>query len=300
MRRVKIPYVLIGGTSFFDRKEVRDVLAYLRLLVMPRDETSLLRIINTPPRGIGSRTVETLMKTAVSQNSCVWDVMRSGAAAPLPAKAVAAVEQLVKLLNKFRRLAKSGKSSLPDVAYDLIDAIGYEAELRRIYDDPNEQQQRWNSVQEVVNALADFEARNKDASLLRFLDDAALAGREYDSDKENQLSRGSVSLMTLHCAKGLEFPQVYMVGMEEGILPHQRSIDLGGKAIDEERRLCYVGMTRAQELLAFSLARTRRKWGKPRETIASRFLYETTGQADRAPHLHAKKKGTPRKIRRAR
>ncbi len=143
----------------------------------------------------------------------------------------------------------------------------------------------------MVNALADFEAQQPRASLSKFLDDMALAGRDFENDKESKLRRNAVSLMTLHCAKGLEFPQVYMVGMEEGILPHHRSVELDGQAIDEERRLCYVGITRAQELLTFSLALTRRKWGKPRETMASRFLYELTGQADRAPHRRPRPKG---------
>ncbi len=175
----------------------------------------------------------------------------------------------------------------------MIQDIGYEAELRRIYDDPNEQQSRWDTVQEVVNTLAAFESKHQKPSLLAFLDEVALTGREFDHDKQDELRRSAVSLMTLHCAKGLEFPQVYMVGMEEGILPHHRSVDLDGTAIDEERRLCYVGITRAQELLTFSLALTRRKWGKPRETMASRFLYEITGQADRAPQLRPKNSRSP-------
>ncbi len=298
MRRVKIPYVLIGGTSFFDRKEIRDILAYLKLLVMPRDETALLRIINMPPRGIGARTVETLMATAVEQGKRVWDVATSDKLDEVvPAKPAAAVGRLVELLTKYHDQMKAARSSLADTLVDLIAAIGYESELRRVYDDPNEQQQRWDTVQELVNALAAFESKNQPASLSKFLDDIALADRDFGDDKEDKLRRNSVSLMTLHCAKGLEFPQVYMVGMEEGILPHHRSIDLDGKAIDEERRLCYVGITRAEELLTFSLALTRRKWGKPRETLASRFLYEITGQAERAPHLRPKKTRTTRKKR---
>jgi DNA helicase-2/ATP-dependent DNA helicase PcrA len=302
MRRVKIPYVLIGGTSFFDRKEVRDVLAYLRLLVMPRDETSLLRVINTPPRGIGSRTVEMLMKTAVGSNTRVWDVMIGrGPQLALPAAAAAAVAQLVQLITSFRRRQQAG-GSLANLAHELIDAVGFETEIRRSYDDPTEQQQRWDSVQETVNALAEFEAQQKRAgqqpALGTFLDNVALSGREYENDKENKLGRNRVTLMTLHAAKGLEFPQVFMVGMEEGILPHHRSVDVDGQAIDEERRLCYVGITRAQDLLTFSLALTRRKWGKPRETQASRFLYELTGKPPPAPHKKAKKNTGSRRRRR--
>ncbi|MFW6171069.1 MAG: ATP-dependent helicase [Planctomycetota bacterium] len=294
MRRVDVPYVLIGGTSFFDRKEVKDILAYLKLLIAPRDETSLLRIVNTPPRGIGSRTVETLMSTAVEQNSRVWDVMLSADQPPpltpnLPRKAAAALKSLVTLLKTYQSRVKSRQTSLADLVRHLITEIGYEAELQRLYDDPEERQRRWDGLQEVVNALAEFEANQENPALSQFLDQMALTSREFGNSKEDQLNRGSVSLMTLHCAKGLEFPQIYMVGMEEGLLPHRRSIELDGHAIDEERRLCYVGITRAQERLTFSLARTRRKWGKPRETMASRFLYELTGQAERAPHRRVHK-----------
>jgi DNA helicase-2/ATP-dependent DNA helicase PcrA len=267
---------------------------------MPRDETSLLRIINTPPRGIGAKTIETLMQQAVQQGCCVWDIAcRSTLPDGLPEKARTAVRQLVELVKRFQHRAAARSGTLADLLRDLIETTGYQAELQRQYDDPNEQQTRWDSVQDVVNALADYEAKSHEAksheakspksqapTLGEFLDSVALAGREFDNDKEDQLRRNSVALMTLHCAKGLEFPYVYMVGMEDGVLPHRRSVDEDGSAIDEERRLCYVGMTRAQERLTFSLALTRRKWGKPRDTMPSRFLYELTGQAQRSPHLH--------------
>ncbi|MHB0958959.1 MAG: ATP-dependent helicase [Pirellulaceae bacterium] len=285
LRRQKISYVLIGGTSFFDRKEVRDMLAYLRLLVMPRDEPSLLRIINTPARGIGPKTVETLMQQAVQQGCCVWDIACRGTLSMgLPEKAGSAVHRLVELIRRYQQHAAAPTGSLADLLRQFIETIDYQAELQRQYDDPNERLTRWESVQNVVNALADYEAKSDSPALSGFLDDVALAGREFDNDKEDQLRRNSVALMTLHCAKGLEFPHVYMVGMEEGVLPHRRSVDQEGSALDEERRLCYVGMTRAQERLTFSLALTRRKWGKPRDTLPSRFLYELTGQAERSPH----------------
>lgn len=289
MRRVNVPYVLIGGTSFFDRKEVRDILAYLKLFIAPRDETSLLRIINTPPRGIGDRTVETLMSTAVAEETRVWDVLSSPNQAAqlnqkLPRKASVALKHFVQLLETYQNRIRSRQTALADITRQLIEQIGYEAELQRLYDNPDERQRRWDTVQDIVNALAEFEAGHDRPPLSQFLDEMALTSREFGNSKEDQLSRGSVSLMTLHCAKGLEFPQIYLVGMEEGLLPHRRSIELDGQAIDEERRLCYVGITRAQERVTFSLARTRRKWGKPRETLASRFLYELTGQAERAPH----------------
>ncbi len=291
LRRTKTPYVLIGGTSFFDRKEVRDILAYFRLLVVAQDETALLRIINTPPRGIGGKTVETLMGRAVSDGRAVWDVMTSPALPGLLADRPAqAVNRLVSLLCSYQhRCQKASRDSLVTIARDLIASIGYEAELDRVYNDPNERQSRWDAVQEVVNALGAYEAKERKPTFGGFLDDVALAGREIGEDKESQLRPNALTLMTLHCAKGLEFPIVYLVGMEEGLLPHRRSVAEEGAAIEEERRLCYVGVTRAQDRLVFSLALARRKWGKLRETMASRFLYELTGQAERAPHRRRRK-----------
>src|SRR4029077_12875979 len=137
-------------------------------------------------------------------------------------------------------------------------------------------------VESVVNALAAYEQRDKRATLAGFLDDVTLGDRENDQDKEKQLARNAIALMTLHSAKGLEFPQVYLVGMEEGLLPHHRAVTDGGAAIEEERRLCYVGVTRAQDRLTLSLALGRMKWGKSRATDPSRFLFELTGQAKNA------------------
>ena len=129
-----------------------------------------------------------------------------------------------------------------------------------------------------------------------FLQEVALTGSEADQDKESKLERDAVALMTLHAAKGLEFPEVYMVGMEEGTLPHHRSIATPGADVDEERRLCYVGVTRAQRRLTLTLALTRNKWGKPRPTLPSRFLYELTGRADN-PNYLAVKEGHKRPAR---
>jgi DNA helicase-2/ATP-dependent DNA helicase PcrA len=276
LRRLKLPYVLLGGMSFFDRKEVRDILAYLKLLATPDDEVSLLRIINTPPRGIGQKAVESLMAQAVEQGQPIWKVMT--ATSGLPANVQPAVHRFVDLIKDFRQRTEHG--SLVDGVRSLIAAVGYEQELHRLYPDPNEQQSRWDAVQEVVNALAAYETKAKRPTLTGFLDEVVLGDRDFDDDKEKQLQRNAIVLMTLHSAKGLEFPHVYMVGMEEGILPHHRSLADDEAGVDEERRLCYVGVTRAQERLTLSFPLTRMKWGKPRDTLPSRFLYELTGRAD--------------------
>jgi DNA helicase-2/ATP-dependent DNA helicase PcrA len=283
-RRLKIQYILLGGQSFFDRKEVKDFLSYFRTLESPDDEPALLRILNTPPRGISSTTIEKLMAQAVSQGSTVWKVMTSGALPPIPAEARGAVERFVAFVQAFQRDLKQGRP-LVDMANNLIQKIEYKNYINKQYPDQNEQQTRWASIEEVVNALGVYQRENEHPTLAGFLDEVTLGDRSFDNDKEKQLARNAVALMTYHSSKGLEFRYVYMVGMEEGILPHSRSIvsdSLGPTtdAIDEERRLCYVGITRAQERLTFSMALTRMKWGKPRDTIPSRYLYEFTGQAE--------------------
>ena len=293
LRKAKIPYVILGSQSFFDRKEVKDILAYLRTIDKPRDEVSLLRIINNPPRGIGERTVEVLLKEAVSRGQPIWEVISDAGFQPaIPASAREAVGKFVGLVQRFHEESQNphpgplpkgegAKRSLVDLVRRLIAEIGYHAELRRIYPDPNELEARWGAVEEVVNALGAYEKGTKKPTLGGFIDEVALGQQDMGDDKDKQLAKNAVALMTLHSAKGLEFPHVYMVGMEEGILPHHRS--LGGRRFDEERRLCYVGITRAQERLTLSLALTRLKWGKPRDTIPSRFLYEIMGQAEKAP-----------------
>lgn len=288
-RRLKIPYILLGGQSFFDRKEVKDVLSYLRVLNSPDDEPALLRILNTPPRGISSTTVEKLMGAAVGQGTTVWRVMTSGALPTIPAEAQKSVRAFVDLVGRCRQEIQA-KKPLSTCVTDLVRLVDYRSFLNRQYADPDEQTQRWASIEEVVNAVSAYEKESKSPSLDGFLDEVTLGDRPFDNEKENQLKRNAVALMTYHSAKGLEFPQVYMVGMEEGILPHRRSIVAGDEQIAEERRLCYVGITRAQERLTFSLALTRLKWGKPRETIPSRYLYEVTGQADSQRAIEALKR----------
>ena len=290
LRKAKLPYIVLGSMSFFDRKEVKDILSYARVLDSPQDEVSLLRIINNPPRGIGDKTVETLMQAAVSRGQPIWEAMVSPAGVQLPSNGVEGVRKLIALVERYREQVPKVKS-LAELLRKLVVEIGYEQELKRIYTDPNEQQSRWAAVEEVVNALAAYEQGNKQPTLGGFLDEVTLGEREFGDSKEKQLSRNAIALMTLHSAKGLEFPHVYMVGMEEGILPHHRTVKAeseGAADVDEERRLCYVGVTRAQERLTLSLSLTRLKWGKARDTKPSRFLYEIIGQADN-PQTAARK-----------
>ena len=300
LRRAKIPYVLIGGMSFFDRREVRDILSYLRVLVTPEDEPSLLRIINTPPRRISQNAVQALVDEAVRRGCPVWEVLPAANRLPdVSAPAADAIDDFRQLVRRYQQRFESG--DLAESLTELVDDIQYHADIRRrCKNDAEAIESRWSAVEELVNALAEYESRARKPSLIGFLDDIMLAGREQDRDKEKQLRRDAVALMTMHSAKGLEFPQVYMVGMEEGLLPHRRSVEVEGNAIDEERRLCYVGITRAQERLTLSLALTRRKWGKARPTDPSRFLFEITGQADRPHNPQPKSKARPKRARASR
>ncbi len=279
LRRANLPYVLIGGMSFFDRKEVRDLLAYLKVIDNPNDEAALLRIINTPARGIGSSTVKQLVDAATSQGGHVWNLLSEAGSkdllAPTPAKAAQQFHGLIASLTE-----KAEGLPLGKLVSLVLDKTAYRRELERNYPDPNDREARTASLEEIINAAANYQQHAAEPTLRGFLDEIALGTRDSSDDKENQLQNNAIALMTMHSAKGLEFPYVYLAGMEEGILPHKRSLETEGDAIDEERRLCYVGVTRAQEQLTLSFALTRRKWGKPRKTVPSRFLYEMTGQAE--------------------
>ena len=278
LRQHNLPYVLIGGMSFFDRREVRDVLAYLQLLDNPHDEMALRRIINVPPRGIGPGTVERVARRASSRGIPIWDVLNDpnelSDLEPRHAKSIAVFTDRV---SQYREDLNA--DSFVNVANKMLGGFRYETELKRRHPDADDYQARWRAVEEVINALGDYEQRARKPDLNEFLLDSTVNERDKD-DKDDRLKQNAIVLMTLHAAKGLEFPHVYMVGLEENILPHHRSITTGESAIEEERRLCYVGVTRAEEYLTLSLALARRKWGKLRPTNPSRFLFEITGAAD--------------------
>jgi DNA helicase II / ATP-dependent DNA helicase PcrA len=278
MRRAKIPYTLVGGMSFYDRKEVRDILAYLKVVANPSDEVSLLRTINTPSRGIGPGSVEILMRRAVSEGQPLWAVLPNASSDPDLSHGVGPrIDAFRTMIEEYR--ARLGHSKLSEIVTELVTRIDYQGELRRLYPESSEAEGRWNAVGELLNSVAIYEERTDNPSLLGFLEEATLSGRESSKDDEKQ--KQAVTLMTLHSAKGLEFPLVYMVGMEEGLLPHQRSV-VDGRGIEEERRLCYVGVTRAEELLTLTFAKQRTKWGKIRASIPSRFLMELKGDTARA------------------
>ena len=283
-QRQNVPYTLIGGTSFFDRKEVRDLLAYLRVILNPRDEVSLLRLINTPPRGIGQTTVLHCMEYAHKTHTPLWELLgrtdELTGALKLNPKAALAITQFRGLIRQFQGAKRN--VGVDVLLNDLIQQIDYRTEINRLHEKDTDREFRWNLVEELVNSAASFMRRENDPRLLNFVQQLSLTDRNDSSsnDKDEKLQQEAVILMTLHAAKGLEFPEVYMVGMEEGLLPHKKSVAENHEDVSEERRLCYVGITRAMERLTLSMAIQRLKWGRMKPTIPSRFLYEMTGKSD--------------------
>ena len=276
MRRLNVPYVLLGGQSFFDRKEIRDLLAYLKVLCSPTDEVSLLRIINTPTRGIGASTTEKLVQLAVSEGKSLWEVVPQGIAdGHVSKKAQIALSDFQNLLNRFREETIEHPERLADTTKRLLQAINYNGEIDRQYKEETQAEQRKQVLEDLVNSIGQYTEKTRKPSLEGFLETTALMDRGDQNDKESELADNAVRLMTLHSAKGLEFPRVYLVGMEENLLPHKRSVESDlAKDIAEERRLAYVGVTRAMDYLTLTRAKTRMKWGKRRESVASRFLFE--------------------------
>jgi DNA helicase-2/ATP-dependent DNA helicase PcrA len=289
LRRKQIPYELVGSRSFFDRREVKDVMAFLRLLVDPDDDLALARIANVPPRGLSAQTVQAARTGAAEAGTSLWrellTMRERGRLSSAAAGGLATLERLVALR---RATAGAGQPQGALLLRRLLDEVGYRRHLDKEYaDDPAEAESRWACCEEVAAALDEHErGRPHQADLGRvirgFLDDFVLQVEEQEDRFKDDKPKGDVTrLMTLHAAKGLEFDCVWMVGLEEGILPHHRSLAAGLQAIDEERRLCYVGVTRARKRLVLSLCLTRTKWGKSKPCRPSRFLYELTGQAEK-------------------
>ena len=265
-----IPYHMVGGLRFYERMEIKDVLAYLKVLDNPADEIALKRIINTPPRGIGHATIDKVAEQALRSNSSLFDALHTAADGNLlvagPRGKIAA---FVTLMAGFRELVD--QIPLSELAARIIEESGYAARFKEERSD--EAQDRLDNLREMITALEEFERTSQEPTLSAFLEQVSLV-----SDLE-QGEKGvpSVTLMTLHAAKGLEFRVVFMVGMEERLFPHVRSLD-DPPQMEEERRLCYVGMTRARERLFLTNARRRRIFGQEQLNTPSRFLAEIPGE----------------------
>lgn len=275
LRRSKIPYIVLGSMSFFERREIRDVLSYLKAIMNPQDEVSLLRIINVPARGIGETTVQKILDHAVRNKWKFWDsadhFVREGAVTKAAAQGLTLFRDL---LTRYRKGFEEAPAQLGDTLRALLDEIGYEAEVEKQYKEAQQQLIHTGMVDEFVETVQHYAKTTPSPTLAGFLDETALTSPMDGREKEQKLSQNGVKLMTLHSAKGLEFPRVYLVGMEEGLLPHKRAVEMEGKAIEEERRLAYVGVTRAKDVLTLTRAAARTKWGRRGPTLPSRFLFE--------------------------
>jgi DNA helicase-2/ATP-dependent DNA helicase PcrA len=274
-RYENVPYVLIGGQQFFDRKEVKDILAYLRVIVNPTDEVNFLRVLNYPKRGIGTTSADRLIRASSERDCPLWQVLSEAITVEgMDARVCESVMKFSELLTRYRELFKA-KSGLSGILQAMIKELGIEGELRRSLDNPELALRRMEHVNEVINAMAGYEEREPQPTLRGFLEKVSLLDNEAPGgdSKEKKLAQDAVVLMSLHASKGLEFDNIFLVGLEEEFLPHLKSISEGCD-VDEERRLCYVGITRARKTLTLTHCLRRRKFGKMIERLPSRFLEE--------------------------
>jgi len=267
LRRLQIPYRIVGSRSFFDRREVKDLLAYLSCITNPQDDISLLRIINTPARGIGSSTIESALAFSNSEKKSLFQIFQSDSFhAQLTKRSSLCIRQFMDLIDSYETKLGQPLTKMADVVYELVRDIGYVESLRRSAHSPEEAQNREENVREMIRTLSEYESRGGDG-LPGFLAETSL---DRDRQEDSEPQKEGVTLITFHAAKGLEFPHVFLVGIEESILPHARS-KLEG-SIDEERRLFYVGITRAMRTLAISYCVHRKKYGSPTPCYPSSFL----------------------------
>ncbi len=266
--RTGLPYRVVGGTRFYERREVRDVLAYLRVVANPADDVSLRRIVNVPKRGIGDRAQALVSSFAEAERTTFAEALRRGGEIPgMAGRSAAAVAAFVSVLDHLAAVVDSGGGPA-DVMAEVLQRSGYLAELQGSSDPQDEV--RAENVAEFEAVAAEFSRDNPEGTLADFLERVALVA-DADEIPEGDDHEGVVTLMTLHTAKGLEFPVVFLTGMEDGVFPHMRSLT-DPTELAEERRLAYVGITRARERLYVTRAVSRSAWGAPTYNPESRFL----------------------------
>ncbi|MFD5105661.1 DNA helicase PcrA [Streptomyces cinereoruber] len=283
--RVGLPYKVVGGVRFYERKEVRDVLAYLRVLANPEDNVPLRRILNVPKRGIGERAEAMIDALSLREKITFPQALkRVDEAYGMAARSANAVKRFNALMDELRTVVESGAG--PAVVLEaVLERTGYLAELQASTDPQDET--RIENLQELAAVALEFEQERGEepATLAEFLEQVALVADSDQIPDEDEEGRGVITLMTLHTAKGLEFPVVFLTGMEDGVFPHMRALGQT-KELEEERRLAYVGITRARERLYLTRSAMRSAWGQPSYNPASRFLEEIP-----ATHLEWKRTG---------
>ncbi|CAM3742494.1 DNA helicase PcrA [Marinicrinis lubricantis] len=266
----EIPYQIVGGTRFYDRMEIKDILAYLRLISNPNDDISLQRIINVPKRGIGAATMDKLAALAAAQGTSIFSILGQLTFTDISGRTVTKLEEFKKMIDDLSRMVEY--LSVTELTEKMLELTEYRASYMN--ENTLEAKARLENIDEFLSVTMDFEQRNEDKSLVAFLTDLALIA---DIDTMNNADDGQpqdgVTLMTLHSAKGLEFPVVFIPGWEESIFPHMRALS-DDEELEEERRLAYVGITRAEEQLMLSFARMRTLFGRTASNAPSRFLNE--------------------------
>lgn len=263
-----INYSIVGGTKFYDRKEIKDMLAYLRLISNPDDDISLRRVINVPKRGIGSTSVDKIANFATMHDLSLYQALESVELTGLSLKITKAAEEFRNLIRNYSNMQEY--LSVTELVEEVIEKSGYREMLKA--EKSIEAQSRLENLDELLSVTKSFEASSEDKTLVAFLTDLALVA-DIDSMDDEGEKADSVVLMTLHSAKGLEFPVVFLIGLEEGVFPHSRSL-MEEAEMEEERRLAYVGITRAEKNLFITNAQMRTLFGRTSMNPASRFIAE--------------------------
>src|SRR5699024_6577679 len=267
LMKANIAYQMIGGLRFYDRKEIKDIIAYLRLITNPEDDISFERVINTPKRGIGATSVERLRAYALEHDISLFQAVKEIEQTNVPKRAAQAMYKFMQdIENLVQQQAFLGAT---DMVEQVLEVTSYEEMLRA--ENTIEAKSRIENIEEFKTVTQDFEKVNEDASLVNFLTDLALISDIDNMDEVEEMEK--ITLMTLHSAKGLEFPVVFLIGMEENLFPHSRSLD-DDEEMEEERRLAYVGITRAEEQLFLTNAKMRTLYGRTQYNPVSRFIQE--------------------------
>ncbi|WP_050030420.1 UvrD-helicase domain-containing protein [Verrucomicrobium sp. BvORR034] len=270
-RKKKIPYRIVGARSFFDRREVKDILAYLHVMANPDDDVSLLRILNTPTRGIGTSTADLARDHSIAKKTSIYAALKDPAfQALLTQRMKMLVGNFIDQIDLFKAHAAQPMVELAPLAEKVIVEIGYRDYLAKLAKTPTDVENWEIGLKMLKQSLTWFDERDNKGTLQDFLDETSL--NDDREEKDDITKKTGVCLITMHASKGLEFPIVWLPGLEEGILPHKRSIEEGTK--DEERRLFYVGITRAMRRLTLSHCRYRMKWGQKQTCMPSSFLKE--------------------------
>ncbi|WP_111912158.1 DNA helicase PcrA [Bacillus pumilus] len=277
-----IQYNIVGGTKFYDRKEIKDILAYLRLVANPDDDISFARIVNVPKRGIGATSVDKIAAYAEMNDLSMFEALGQVDFIGLSARAANALDEFKQLIDQMTNMQEY--LSVTELTEEILEKTGYREALK--VEKTIEAQSRLENIDEFLSVTKNFEEQNEDKSLVTFLTDLALVADIDKLDENEGEDQDAVILMTLHAAKGLEFPVVFLMGMEEGVFPHSRSL-MEDAEMEEERRLAYVGITRAEEELYLSSAKMRTLFGRTNMNLESRFIREIP--ADLLDNLNEKK-----------